>query len=94
MRAPLVVPDASVLLKWVLRSEDEPDADKALLLRKAITDDIVRALVPALWLYEMGNTVAHRFPSHASAWLIAMMKFGLKEAAPSGPWLTVVLELT
>lgn len=94
MPAPLVVPDASVLLKWVLPSEDEPDADKALLLRRAILDDVVRAIVPPLWLYEVGNTVARRFPTHASAWLTAMMKFGLEEAAPSASWMDTALELT
>ncbi len=36
MPAPLIVPDASVLLKWVLPSEEEPDAGKALLLRAAV----------------------------------------------------------
>jgi len=68
------VPDASVLLKWVLPSDDEPDADKALLLRAAIVDEAVRALLPALWLYEVGNTIARRFPTHASGWLSALMK--------------------
>ena len=47
MAMPLVVPDASVLLKWVLPSNDEPDADQALLLRNAILDEDVDALVPA-----------------------------------------------
>ena len=63
MPIPLVVPDASVLLKWVLPSDDEPDADKALLLRAAIVNEAVRALLPALWLYEVGNTIARRFPT-------------------------------
>ncbi len=94
MAVPLVVPDASVLLKWVLPSNDEPDADRALLLRSAIVDENVRALVPALWLYEVGNTIARRFPMHASGWLSALMKFGLKEAPPSQPWLAKSLELT
>ena len=94
MPIPLVVPDASVLLKWVLPSDDEPDADKALLLRAAIVDDAVRALLPALWLYEVGNTIARRFPTHASDWLSALMKFGLEEAAPSHPWLAKTVELT
>ena len=79
MPAPLVVPDASVLLKWVLPSDDEPDVDKALLLRAAILNDAVRAIVPPLWLYEVGNTVARRFPAHASAWLTSLIKFGLTE---------------
>ena len=94
MPAPLVVPDASVLLKWVLPSNEEPDADKALLLRTAIVDEDVRALVPGLWFYEVGNTVARRFPIHASAWLSALMKFGLKEAPGSHRWLAKALELT
>ena len=94
MAVPLVVPDASVLLKWVLPSEDEPDAGKALLLRAAIQDEAVDALLPALWLYEIGNTIARRFPTHASAWLSALMKFGLEEASPSEPWITKILELT
>lgn len=93
MPNPLVVPDASVLLKWVLPSDDEPDADRALLLRAAILDEAVDALLPALWLYEVGNTVARRFPTHASAWLSALMKFGLEEAIPSNPWLAKTLEL-
>ena len=94
MPVPLVVPDASVLLKWVLPSEDEPDANKALLLRAAIQDEAVHALLPGLWLYEVGNTIARRFPAHASGWLSALMKFGLEEALPSEPWLTKILELT
>ena len=94
MSTPLVVPDASVLLKWVLPSDDEPDADKALLLRTAILDETVSALVPALWIYEVGNTVARRFPTQASGWLSALIKFGLEEAPPSNPWLAKTLELT
>jgi predicted nucleic acid-binding protein len=90
----LVVPDASVLLKWVLPSDDEPDTDKALLLRAAIQDEAVRALLPGLWLFEVGNTIARRFPTHASAWLSALVKFGLEEASPTQPWLAKTLELT
>ena len=77
MAVPLVVPDASVLLKWVLPSEDEPDADKALQLRAAIVADTVHAIVPPLWIYEVGNTVARRFPVHAQTWLSALLRFGL-----------------
>lgn len=94
MPTPLVVPDASVLLKWVLPSDEEPDADRALLLRDAILDETVRAMLPALWLYEVGNTVARRFPAQASVWLSALMKFGIEEVPPSGPWLGKALELT
>lgn len=91
---PLLVPDASVLLKWVLPSDDEPDADKALLLRAAILEEAVRAMLPALWLYEVGNTIARRFPEQASDWLSALLKFGLEEVQPSQSWLAKTLELT
>lgn len=90
----LVVPDASVLLKWVLPPANEPDAHQALRLRDAIAEDEVRAVVPSLWLYETGNTVARRFPAHAEAWMAAMMKFGLEEAQPDASWLSQVLDLT
>jgi len=90
----VVVPDASVILKWALRSGDEPDADRALLLRNAVRDGLVRAVVPSLWIYEVGNTIARRFPKHAGAWLSALVKFGLGEAPVSQQWLTQVLELT
>ena len=93
MSIPLIVPDASVLLKWVLPSDDEPNTDNALLLRTAILDSTVHAILPALWLYEVGNTVARRFPEHAPAWLSALMKFAIEEVPPSKPWLTKTLEL-
>jgi hypothetical protein len=47
-----------------------------------------------VWLYEVGNTIARRFPMHASAWLSALIKFGLEEASPSQLWLAKTLELT
>jgi predicted nucleic acid-binding protein len=90
----LVVPDASVLLKWVLPSDDEPDTDRALNLRTSILEESVRALLPSLWLYEVGNTVARRFPTHAETWMSALMKFELQEAPPTQAWLTKTLELT
>lgn len=94
MPLPLVVPDASVLLKWVLPSDDEPDTDRALSLRAAIVEESVRALLPSLWLYEVGNTIARRFPAHANGWMSALMKFELQEAPPTPAWLTTALELT
>ena len=94
MTVPLIVPDASVILKWVLPTDGEPNADQALSLREAIANDTVRALVPSLWLYEVGNTVARRFPDQADRWLAALQKFELNESSPSTRWLTTVLELT
>jgi len=94
MSLPLVVPDATVLLKWVLPGEEEPDVDRSLLLRAAIVGETIRAIVPTLWLFEVGNTIARRFPDQASAWLLALVKFGLSEYPPSQLWLAKTLDLT
>jgi predicted nucleic acid-binding protein len=90
----VVVPDASVILKWALPSDGEPEFGKALVLRNAIRDELVRALVPSLWLFEVGNTIARRFPQHAEDWLAALVKMGLEEAPMSSQLLGQVLELT
>lgn len=94
MARPIVVPDASVILKWVLPSDGEADAERALTLRDAIVQDQVQALVPSLWLYEVGNTLARRIPVQASRLLAALLKFGLPEAPLSDDWLTITLQLT
>lgn len=77
----------------MLPSEGEPDADRALSLRTAIVEESVRALLPSLWLYEVGNTIARRFPNSALPWMSALMKFELKEAPPTEEWLTADLKL-
>ncbi len=94
MPIPIVVPDASVILKWVLPPADEPEADLARMLRNAIVEEEIQALVPALWLYEVGNTLARRFPDEAARLLAALMKLELEELAPSREWLEAVLTLT
>jgi len=91
---PLVVPDASVILKWVLPSEDEPRADRALMLLDAIIDNRIHAVVPAFWLYEAGNTVSRRFPEHSGQWMNALMKLDLEVFPATGRWLELALELT
>ena len=94
MTLPLVVPDASVILKWVLPSEDEPEADRALMLLDAIIDNHIYAVVPALWVYEAGNTVSRQFPEHSGQWMNALMKLDLEVSPASGRWLDIALELT
>jgi predicted nucleic acid-binding protein len=63
-------------------------------MRNAIRDELVRAVVPGLWIYEVGNTIARRFPTHAGEWLAALAKFALEEAPVSPRWLTQALQLT
>lgn len=80
----VVVPDASVLLKWVLRSDDEPDGDRALGLKTAWLDDRCQLVVPSLWVFEVGNVLGLKHPATAGSLLQAMIDLGIPEETPHG----------
>ena len=82
----IVTPDASVLLKWVLPGDDEQDTDAALALRDGAVAGTLDLVVPQLWMYEVGNTLARRFPADADALLASLADFGLAEARLDSNW--------
>lgn len=84
MSGAVLVPDASVLLKWVLRSNDEPDRDRALDLKTAWLEDACELVVPSLWVFEVGNIIVLKHPSTAAALLQAMLDLGIPEEGPHG----------
>ena len=84
--AVIVTPDASVLLKWVLPGNDEQDTDAALALRDEAVAGILDLVVPQLWIYEVGNTLARRFPNDAGELLASLVDFGLTEARLDSKW--------
>ncbi|MBI2779013.1 MAG: type II toxin-antitoxin system VapC family toxin [Gammaproteobacteria bacterium] len=90
----LIVPDASVILKWVLPGPEEQDLAAALHLRDAAVQGEIFVKVPSLWLYEVGNTLARRFPGQAKEILEALMEFGMEEGPPGKAWLNQTLSLT
>lgn len=94
MASLVVVPDASVILKWVLPPATEPDVRQVLAVRDAIATGSARALVPALWIYEVGNLLARERPGEASRLLNVLIRFGLADAPRSPAWLRCVLNLT
>ncbi len=75
----IVVPDASVLLKWVVAGDDEPYTGAALSLRDEAVSGTIELLVPQLWIYEVGNTLARRFPEQADELLATLVDFGMTE---------------
>ena len=89
----MVTPDASVLLKWVLPGDDEQDGDAALSLRDEAVAGTVELVVPQLWIYEVGNTLARRFPDQAGELLASLSDFGLTEAGLDLRWRTQALSL-
>ncbi len=82
----IVTPDASVLLKWVLPGDDEQDTDEALALRDEAVAGSLDLVVPQLWIYEVGNTLARRFPDDAGELLATLADFGLTEARMDARW--------
>jgi len=82
----IVTPDASVLLKWVLPGNDELDTDVALALRDGAVAGRLDLVVPQLWSYEVGNTLARRFPDDAAELLASLADFGLTEAELHSRW--------
>jgi predicted nucleic acid-binding protein len=89
----LVVPDASVLLKWVLPEEREPYAAQAIAIRDAFIAGRIRLLVPALWFYEVGNVLAAHYPDSAPERLAALAAFRLPEARPTSAWRERIIKL-
>ena len=84
MSGAVLVPDASVLLKWILRSEHEPDSARALDLKTAWLADACELVVPSLWVFEVGNVLGLKHPTTAASLLQAMLDLGIREEAPHG----------
>lgn len=90
----LVVPDASVLLKWVLPEEDEPWVGEALRVRDDFEAGRADLLVPSLWYYEAGNVLALHYAESAWDRLAALVGLRLSVAEPSETWRAKTLDLT
>ena len=82
----IITPDASVLLKWVLGGDDERDTDVALALRDEAAAGTLDLVVAQLWIYEVGNTLARRFPDEAGELLESLADSGLAEARLGARW--------
>lgn len=78
-----VIPDASVLLKWVLPPEGEPYSEQAQAISKALYDNKIELLLPALWVYEVGNVLAIKYPEFAQALLAHLVNLAIPIVQPS-----------
>ena len=76
---PVVVPDASVLLKWALDTTDEEDRQRALQLRDDWLAGQCRLVVPSLWVYEVGNILGRREPRLAPRLLAVLVDYRFEE---------------
>lgn len=74
-----IVPDASVILKWVLDDEDEVSTAAARDLRERSFSDDLNLFVPQLWLYEVGNVLSRKQPAEAANLLLALRQLRMTE---------------
>lgn len=79
---PTVVPDTSVLLKWVIESEDEEDRDRALELRETWLSGRCMIVLPSLWFFEVGNILGMKQPALAPQLMQILIDYRFEEEAP------------
>lgn len=72
------VVDASVILKWILCDETEPDQEKAILLLKAWTAGTVDISVPSLWKYEVGNFLGRELSEEAEEKMKLLLNLNIR----------------
>jgi len=89
----IVVPDASVILKWVLEKEDEPGHLQAMKLQEALTAERVEVRMPTLWRYEVGNVLALKKPRMATELMSALLAYEFEEEPLRTEYALDVLEL-
>ncbi len=89
----IIVPDASVILKWVLEKGEGEEVLRALELQNAFIGGDLELQVPTLWQYEVGNVLGLKQPDLASALMKALLEFELPEAPLTPNYCQAVLRL-
>jgi predicted nucleic acid-binding protein len=80
---PVIVPDASVLLKWVIESVDEHERTQALSIREAWLAGRCSIVLPSLWFFEVGNVLGLKQPSLANEFMELLTEYGFEEEPPA-----------
>ena len=75
----LFVPDASIILKWVL-CEHEDNQDTALSLLHGWLNQECAFILPSLWMYEVGNVLGLKKPKEADELLGLLLDYEFPEA--------------
>jgi len=88
-----IIPDASVLLKWVVPPANEHHVEQAIAIRDALLDGRIRLLVPWLWYYEVGNTLGRKYPDYADALLSNLIDMDMENLSPDKAMQTVIIQL-
>jgi|GEM_PF-3598983 len=91
----VLVVDASVILKWVLPPGTEEYQQQAWAISGAVGDRRVEIKVPSLWVFEVGNLPARRYPAQAEQQLgDLLVALGPGEPLSAPDWQRQILALT
>jgi predicted nucleic acid-binding protein len=88
----IVIPDASVILKWVLKT-DEDYVEKALTLLSSWVAGETEIMVPSLWVYEVGNIVGRKNAERAEEIMALLLDYRFPEARIDAGHLMASLDL-
>jgi predicted nucleic acid-binding protein len=88
----IIVPDASVILKWVLEKEEGKDLPLARELQSAMLAEEVDIRLPTLWRYEVGNVLGMKQPAMAVELMSALLAYDFEEVPLHTAYCLAVLE--
>jgi predicted nucleic acid-binding protein len=88
-----IVPDASIILKWVLPLENEPYSKQAHAISQAFYDNEIDLIVPSLWVYEVGNVLIIKYPEVARILLAHLVNLEIPVAHPSSRQIELTTKL-
>lgn len=89
----VIVPDASIILKWVLPPNISPYQNLALNIRNAANKGEHKLLVPPLWRYEVGNTLTRLISKNSFKLITLCESVGLIEIPADNDWLKQAISL-
>ena len=86
------MPDASIILKWVLE-KDEEYQDEAITFLKGWLNQEYEFLLPSLWFYEVGNVLGMKRPKDAGDILNILLEYEFNECHISKELVTMAIGL-
>ena len=89
----IIVPDASVILKWVLEKGEGEEVKQALALQNAFVAGELELQVPTLWQYEVGNVLGIKQPDLAGELMGALLEYEIPEVPLTPKYCQAVLRL-
>ena len=75
----VIVPDASIILKWVI-GEGEEGQDRAIEFLNGWLNQEYEFIMPSLWIYEVGNVLGLKRPKDAEKILGLLLGYEFKES--------------